>query len=102
MDECVLEILRSDAGKQRQILEDHLLALRMQNLMIPGQQSYEDFDLASLRSRDASINCASKVILITITLSPWNAGTETHDLVLRVVPPVRKDRTFSRSVWTLA
>ena len=43
-DEEVVNQLRSDAAEQRQIISDHLMALRLQGSW--GQQTYEDAELA--------------------------------------------------------
>ena len=43
-DEGVVNELRKDAAQQRQIMSDHLMALRLQSTR--GQQTYEDAELA--------------------------------------------------------
>lgn len=46
LDTAVVEQLHSDAAQQRQVLEDHLLALRLQGACQLGQQTYEDANVA--------------------------------------------------------
>lgn len=48
VDHSVLETLRSDASRQRQVIEDNLLAHRMQGFTL-GQQGYEDAQVAAIR-----------------------------------------------------
>lgn len=57
-DEEVVKQLRSDAAEQRQIISDHLMALRLQSS--GSQQTYEDAELARTeedRLRQLSIQC---------------------------------------------
>ena len=58
IDEEVVNKLRRDAAKQRQIISDHMMALRIQSF--GTQQTYEDAELARAegdRIRQLSIQC---------------------------------------------
>lgn len=46
VDEDVIAVLSNDAETQRQILEDHLLALRVEAGFNVGQQIFEDYEAA--------------------------------------------------------
>eukprot|EP00957_Ditylum_brightwellii_P172566 13137422-Ditylum_brightwellii.AAC.1 len=47
----VIEVMKSDAGTQRQIIEDHILAHHIQAGTSIGQQMVEDSELAIREQR---------------------------------------------------
>lgn len=46
IDSAVIDTLQSDAVRQRQVIEDHMFARRLQRGLTMGQQVYEDSEIA--------------------------------------------------------